>query len=146
MARVKYTWWGRIFQFYFFETVLLCGSEKCKTIKRHKVEIWKSSLRSVPIHPVSPTHPKVAHHLCYFTSCFECFPQTKVDLSPFSSGRWTHSTMWSRLFMCLCVAGSGLSCSRRVLVPWPGTDTGPLRWEHTVLATGAPGTSPCHVG
>ena len=29
-------------------------------------------------------------------------------------------------------------CSRRVLVPWPGINPGPLHWEQEVLATGQP--------
>ena len=39
-----------------------------------------------------------------------------------------------------CAAHGIFSCSSWDLVPWPGTELGPLRWEHGVLATGPPGT------
>ena len=32
-----------------------------------------------------------------------------------------------------------------ILVPWPGIQHGPLQWKHSILTTGPPGKSLCHI-
>lgn len=56
------------------------------------------------------------------------------DLAVFMAAEWdlTGCGSWT------------LSCSRSDLVSWPGIESGPLHWEHRVLATWPPG-SPEHL-
>ena len=64
-------------------------------------------------------------------------------------GRFGKVLFFFLIFKFIYLGMLGLSCSMQILscgmwdlVPSPGSNPGPLYWEHGVLATGSPGKSP----
>ena len=54
---------------------------------------------------------------------------------------WLSYPTWPQFLLCIYLPVPGLSCGIWDLVPWPGSNPGPLHWEHRVLTTGPPGKS-----